>query len=345
MNYRTVIKCASALAIVTLAGCGSGKKTDSVSEDPVAKLAGNMVPIPEKGFFISKYEVTQALWEAVMEENPSHFKGAELPVETVTRYDCLKFIMKLNALPAVMATGYEYRLPTRREWEYTACGGTDDEDKFRLADGTEIDIASAFRKGGHRFLEVVDELGWVKGNSGDRTHPVGQKKPNAFGLYDVLGNVWEWVDGREPMGGGWNLDAGFVGDDDDDQPDFCRDYVGFRLAADPRGKRNDSSEMREEKFTSKKNRQSESARIAAMRARVNGIKTAIETYEVINGGFPTSLDDLTVKNNDRPPLLDKAMLVDAWGNSFQYKRLSKYKFEIRSAGPDGQMGNEDDITN
>ncbi len=90
--------------------------------------------------------------------------------------------------------------------------------------------------------------------------------------------------------------------------------------------------------------QGESARIAATRGSINGIKTALDAY-TLSRELPTSLDELTVEVDDKPPLLDKDKLADAWGNPFQYKKLAKYKFEVRSAGPDGQMGNEDDITN
>ncbi len=91
--------------------------------------------------------------------------------------------------------------------------------------------------------------------------------------------------------------------------------------------------------------QGETARIATTRSSISGIATAINTYEVQVGKFPDSLDDLTTETETRGALLDKNNLADAWGNPFQYKKVSKFKFEIRSAGPDGQMGNEDDITN
>ena len=91
--------------------------------------------------------------------------------------------------------------------------------------------------------------------------------------------------------------------------------------------------------------QGETARIATTRSSISGISTAINTYEVQVGKFPDSLDDLTTETETRGALLDKNNLADAWGNPFQYKKISKFKFEIRSAGPDGQMGNEDDIFN
>lgn len=91
--------------------------------------------------------------------------------------------------------------------------------------------------------------------------------------------------------------------------------------------------------------QGETARITATRSSIAGIATAVNTYEIQVGRFPESLDDLTVDTDTRAALLDKNNMADAWGNAFQYKKVSKFKYEIRSAGPDGQMGNDDDITN
>ena len=123
-----------------------------------------------RGFWMGKYEVTQAQWEAVMGDKPSRFKdcGGDCPVETVRRNDAQEFIRKLNERER--ATGYEYRLPTEAEWEYAARAGTT----------------------GHRYGDI-DLIAWYSGNSGSGTHPVGQKIPNAWGFYDILGNVNEWV--------------------------------------------------------------------------------------------------------------------------------------------------------
>jgi general secretion pathway protein G len=91
--------------------------------------------------------------------------------------------------------------------------------------------------------------------------------------------------------------------------------------------------------------QGESARISTTRSSISGIATAVNTYEIQVGRFPDSLDDLTVETDTRAALLKKDNLADAWGNAFAYKKTSKFSFEIRSAGPDGQMGTDDDITN
>jgi general secretion pathway protein G len=91
--------------------------------------------------------------------------------------------------------------------------------------------------------------------------------------------------------------------------------------------------------------QGESARINATRASISAIKTAVEAYEIRMGRYPESIDDLTVGTDSLPPLLEKNRITDAWGNPFDFKKTGKYEFQIRSAGPDGQMGTGDDITN
>ena len=124
-------------------------------------------------FYLGKYEVTQGQWEAMMGTNPSEFSscGSDCPVERVSWEDAQAFIAALNRREGVNV----YRLPTEAEWEYAARGGT--QTAYSFGDGAN----------------ELRQHGWYTRNSDDRTHPVGGKRPNAFGLYDMHGNVWEWV--------------------------------------------------------------------------------------------------------------------------------------------------------
>lgn len=133
----------------------------SDSEKPAHRV------VISRGFEMGKYEVTQAEWEALMGSNPSEFKGADLPVERVSWEDVQVFLQAMNA----KESDYVYRLPTEAEWEYAARAGT---------------------TGDYGGTGNLDEMGWYSENSGEKTHPVGSKQPNAWGLHDMHGNVWEW---------------------------------------------------------------------------------------------------------------------------------------------------------
>ena len=187
-----------------------------------------MVRIPGKDYWMGKFQVTQAQWEAVMGENPSEFPDAENPVENVSWNDCQKFLKKLNAQPAAKASGLVFRLPEEDEWEY-ACRAGAEGDYCKLADGTEI------------TEETLDEVAWFYDNSDGTTHPVGRKKPNAFGLYDMHGNVRELTataDGerRVDRGGGWDFLAGGCESSNRNRrsPGYRSVDLGFRLCASGR---------------------------------------------------------------------------------------------------------------
>ena len=124
-----------------------------------------------KAFYLGKYPVTQKEWEEVMGSNPSFFQGADHPVEMVSWEEVQKFIKKPNEREGRDG----YRLPTEAEWEYACRAGSTTRYSFGDDAGQ------------------LKEYGWYAKNSGDQTHPVGGKKPNAWGLYGMHGNVWEWV--------------------------------------------------------------------------------------------------------------------------------------------------------
>lgn len=133
-----------------------------------------------RGYWLGETPVTQALWCAVMTDNPSHFRGdrgadLERPVERTSWDDCQAFLRRLNA----QVGGLNARLPTEAEWEYACRSDT--------AEATWIGELSGI----NRAVEL-DPIAWYHGNSGGETHPVGRKLPNDWGLHDMLGNVSEW---------------------------------------------------------------------------------------------------------------------------------------------------------
>ena len=138
-------------------------------ENPVHKIV-------VADFELSKYQVTQGQWLAVMGENPSHCQeDLRLPVEQISWDDAMAFVFKLNEL-----TGKKYRLPRENEWEFAARGGN---------------LSKNFK---HVGSDNLAEVAWFNGNSEFKTHVVGTKLPNELGIYDMNGNVWEWCADRVP---------------------------------------------------------------------------------------------------------------------------------------------------
>ena len=144
---------------------------DSEKESRDSERPQHEVTVPN--FFMGKYPVTQAQYEAVMGKNPLHFKenGVNRPVEKVSWNNAKEFCRKLSEL-----TGKNYRLPSEAEWEYACRAGTQTKYYFGDSDSN------------------LDEFAWYGSNSESRTHEVGEKLANAFGLHDMHGNVWEWCE-------------------------------------------------------------------------------------------------------------------------------------------------------
>ena len=180
-------------------------------------------------YYICKYEVTQALWRAVMGSNPSNFKGDNLPVESVSWNDCQAFINRLNSY-----TGRNFRLPTEAEWEFAARGGN---------------YSRHYKYSGSNY---IDDVAWYIDNSNKRPHPVGTKQPNELSIYDMSGNVGEWCSDwygsyssysqsnptgatsgsyRVERGGSWVSGARYcrTSSRGGSTPGYCSDGIGLRL--------------------------------------------------------------------------------------------------------------------
>ena len=165
-------------------------------------------------FFIDRYEVTQEQYEKTMGENLAFFKGPKLPVENVNWHEADAYCRKIGK-----------RLPTEWEWEHAARAGSDTTFYW----GNALDEANA--------------NGWHQKNSGKQSHPVGEKKPNAYGLYDMAGNVWEWTasdhenGGKVQRGGSWRNSVISMRTRHRilSNPLYRYHSVGFRCASSPEG--------------------------------------------------------------------------------------------------------------
>ena len=198
---------------------------------------GDEKPVTEvsisRGFWLGRTEVTQAQWRAIMGKNPARFQGDELPVEAVSWHEAMEFCRKLTQRESAVGrlpSGYAYTLPTEAQWEYACRAGT---------------------AGNH--AGDPERMAWYAANSGGTTKPVGQKEPNAWGLHDMHGNVWEWcldwygsypggsvtnpkgaASGiyRVMRGGSWNNSADYCRSSLRlrDEPVYRRNYLGLRVA-------------------------------------------------------------------------------------------------------------------
>jgi len=212
-------------------GCTTEQSNCSDDEKPVHNVTLN-------DFYLGKHEVTQKQWNLVMDSEPSNFKGDNLPVENVSWYDAWLFILKLNLMNTM--PGKKYRFPTEAEWEYAARGGV---------------TSSGYMYSGSNN---INDVAWYESNSGNKTNIVGTRTSNELGLYDMSGNVLEWVNDwydkeyytrspqTNPMGPDFGSSHVYRGGSLDFEAEHCRvsyrayyaphnhfEYLGFRLALSP----------------------------------------------------------------------------------------------------------------
>ena len=213
-----------------------------------------------QAFHLGQHAVTQEQYEAVMGTNPSKSKGPQNPVVNVSWADAVEFCRKLSAMPAEKKAGYVYRLPTEAEWEYACRAGTKTTYSFGDSESELGAYAWYGNNSGDQQIDALNIWNTDKDNyrkrifdNNCRTHPVGEKKPNPWGLYDMHGNVWEWCqdwygdypsgavtdptgpasgDSRVLRGGAFNSRTSYVrsANRNYNQPDTRYFYYGFRPA-------------------------------------------------------------------------------------------------------------------
>lgn len=235
----------------------------------VTSLINELVSIPGKTWKISKYEVTQAQWTAIMDNNPSKHKGSNLPVDSVSLSDCKIFLERINSESLVKQAGLSFRLPSGDEWKYACLAGG--EEPFGL-----------MKNGTSAPSLVLILSAWYGENSKFESHPVGKKEPNAYGLYDMLGNVSEWVQPEHgslySRGGSWNsIDSqcGVVFKSGPWEYDDRTETIGFRLLAESP----DTSATQQEREASPKEKQA-IAEIVSQLVKILGRSYSIGKYEV-----------------------------------------------------------------
>jgi len=255
--YAAISKGALVVSVFFMAGCDGGQAppqapvaTKPAVFDPSMRLSefkpGQFIRVTDtrqlisltRGFWMGTHEVTQLEFESVMGSNPSFFKGETLPVEKVSFEQAVAFckaLTKADRNEGRIATNMIYRLPTEAEWEYACLAGA--KTAFSFGDSEA----------------EADAYAWSAENANDKTNPVGQKKPNANGMYDMHGNVWEWVvdwfaphpkaeqlvdptgppEGKHRVfkGGGWYHEGKFARSSSRFmmEPGMSINFVGFRL--------------------------------------------------------------------------------------------------------------------